>query len=277
VVSRDWVVAMGVVALAAACVSGCSAGPHAGGPAATQPRGSADRVCGPSACVSLSRLAHSINAQLKGKAVGYVALIGKSRVFASGLARTAADPPQLAMGPHVIVNVASVGKMFTTIAVLQSLARRHLGIDSRISPFLPPDWVKGPGVGTITFGELLTHRAGFRLNSGRVFVTDNAAREQIRHGIQQADKQEPSYNNINFTIFRDMLPFMEGARDQGPAATRFSSATFSARYSIRCTSPTPRAGQSAMPCSCTRRPARGPVRADRNRRGHRGARGAAGS
>jgi CubicO group peptidase (beta-lactamase class C family) len=120
-----------------------------------------------------------------------------------------------------MVNVASVGKMFTTIAVLQLLARHHLSIDSRIAPFLPPDWVKGPGVGTITFGELLTHRAGFRLNSGRVFVTDNAAREQIRHGIRQADKHEPSYNNINFTIFRDLLPFMEGARDQGPAATRF--------------------------------------------------------
>jgi len=29
------------------------------------------------------------------------------------------------------------------------------------------------------------------------------------------------YNNINFTIFRDLLPFIEGARDQGPAATRF--------------------------------------------------------
>jgi CubicO group peptidase (beta-lactamase class C family) len=221
VVGRIWVGALGVVALAAACVSGCSAGPHAGGLAANQPPGSADRVCTPSACVSLSRLAHSINTQLKGKVVGYVALIGKSRVFASGLARTAADPPQLAMGPDVMVNVASVGKMFTTIAVLQSLARHHLSIDSRIAPFLPPDWVKGPGVGTITFGELLTHRAGFRLNSARVFVTDNAAREQIRHGIRQADKQAGDYNNINFTIFRDMLPFMEGARDQGPAATRF--------------------------------------------------------
>ena len=44
-----------------------------------------------------------------------------------------------------MVNVASVGKMFTTIAVLQSLARHHLSIDSRIWPFLPPDWVKGPG------------------------------------------------------------------------------------------------------------------------------------
>jgi CubicO group peptidase (beta-lactamase class C family) len=35
------------------------------------------------------------------------------------------------------------------------------------------------------------------------------------------DKQVPSYNNINFTIFRDLLPFLEGARDQGPAANRF--------------------------------------------------------
>ena len=218
---RIWVGVLGVVALASACVSGCSGGPYAGAQAAARSPGSADRVCTASACVSLSRLAHGITAQLQGKVAGYVALIGGSRVFASGLARTAADPPRLAMGPDVMVNVASVGKMFTTIAVLQSLARHHLSIDSRIAPFLPPDWVKGPGVGTITFGELLTHRAGFRLNSGRVFVTDNAAREQIRHGIRQADKQTGDYNNINFTIFRDLLPFMQGARDQGPAATRF--------------------------------------------------------
>jgi CubicO group peptidase (beta-lactamase class C family) len=221
VVSRIWVVALEVALLVAACVSGCTARPHAGGLAATQSPGSADRVCVPGECVSLSRLAHSIDTQLKGNVVGYVALIGKSPVVAAGPARTAADPPQLAMGPDVTVNVASVGKMFTTIAVLQSLARHHLSIERRISPFLPPDWVKGPGIDTITFRELLTHRAGFRLDSGRVFVTDNAAREQIRHGIRQADKRVADYNNINFTIFRDMLPFMEGTRDQGPAATRF--------------------------------------------------------
>jgi hypothetical protein len=46
----------------------------------------------------------------------------------------------------------------------------HLSIDSRIAPFLPPDWVKGPGIDTITFRELLTHRAGFRLDSGLVFT-----------------------------------------------------------------------------------------------------------
>ena len=186
-VSRIWVVAFGVLALAASCTSGSSAGPDAGGPAAASPpvpAGSADRVCTAHACVSLSRLASSIDTQLKGKVVGYVALIGTSIVVSSGLARTAADPPKLAMGPDVMVNVLSVGKMFTTIAVLKSLARHHLSIGSRIWPFLPPDWVKGPGVGTITFGELLTHRAGFRLDSGLVFETDNAAREQIRQGIQ---------------------------------------------------------------------------------------------
>jgi CubicO group peptidase (beta-lactamase class C family) len=178
---------------------------------------SAGRVCTPRACISLSQLADSINAQLKGNVAGYVALIGRSKAVSSGLARTAADPPKLAMGPDVMVNVASVGKMFTTIAVLKSLARHHLSIDARISPFLPPDWVKGPGVDTITFRDLLTHRAGFRVDSGRVFETDNAAREQIRQGIQLVDKNVADYNNIDFTIFRDLLPFMEGAPDPGPA------------------------------------------------------------
>jgi CubicO group peptidase (beta-lactamase class C family) len=128
------------------------------------------------------------------------------------------------------VNVLSVGKMFTTIAVLKSLARHHLSTGSRIWPFLPPDWVKGPGVGTITFGELLTHRAGFRLDSGLVFETDDAAREQIRQGIQQIDKQVADYNNINFTIFRDMLPSMEGAPEPVPAARAAAADRFFISY-----------------------------------------------
>jgi CubicO group peptidase (beta-lactamase class C family) len=220
------------VALAASCLAGCGGGPVAG-PAATRPpapTGSAGGACAAHACISLSRLAHSIDSQLRGNAVGYVALVGQSKVVASGFARTAADPPKLAMGPDVMVNVASVGKMFTTIAVLQSLARHHLSIDSRIWPFLPPDWVKGPGIDTITFRELLTHRAGFRLDSGLVFQTDNAAREQISHGIDQIDKQVADYNNINFTIFRDLLPFMEGVRDPGPAARAATADRFFLSY-----------------------------------------------
>ena len=230
--SRIGVVALGVVALAASCLSGCGGGPAAG-PAATPPpapTASASRACAPHGCISLSRLAHSIDTQLRGHVVGYVALVGRSHVVASGFARTAADAPKLAMGPDVMVNVLSVGKMFTTIAVLQSLARHHRSIDSPIWPFLPPDWVKGPGIDTITFGELLTHRAGFRLNSTLAFRTGDAAREQIRQGIQQVDKQVADYNNIDFTIFRDMLPFMEGAPDPGPAARAAAADRFFLAY-----------------------------------------------
>jgi len=80
VASRIWVAALGVVALAASCICGCSGGPAAGGPAAQPPTpaGSADRVCTASACVSLSRLARSIDSQLRGNVVGYVALVGQS-------------------------------------------------------------------------------------------------------------------------------------------------------------------------------------------------------
>jgi CubicO group peptidase (beta-lactamase class C family) len=233
VVSRIWIVALGVAALAASCTSGSGAGPGAAGPAATPPpvpAGSADRACTPHACISLSRLASSIDTQLEGKVAGYVALIGTSIVVSSGFARTTADPPKLAMGPDVMVNVLSVGKMFTTIAVLRSLARHHLSTGSRIWPFLPPDWVKGPGVDTITFGELLTHRAGFRLDSGLVFQTGDAAREQIRHGVQQVDQRVADYNNINFTIFKDMLPFMEGAPGPRPAARAAAADRFFISY-----------------------------------------------
>jgi CubicO group peptidase (beta-lactamase class C family) len=233
VISRFWVVALGLLAVVASCTSGSGAGSKAGGPAAIQPpmsTSSADRVCTPGACISLGRLAGSVATRLEGNVVGYVVLVGRSQAVASGLARTAADPPKLAMGPDVVVNVASVGKMFTTIAVLKSLARNHLSIDSRISRFLPPDWVQGPGVDTVTFRDLLAHRAGFRLDSGRVFETDDAAREQIRQGVQQVDKQVAVYNNINFTIFRDMLPFMEGALDPGPAGRSRNASRFFIAY-----------------------------------------------
>jgi len=103
--------------------------------------------------------------------VGHVALIGTSTAVSSGLARTAADPPKLAMGPAVMVNVASVGKMFQDdccFEVAGPAPSQHRQPDLA---FLPPDWVKGPGVDTITIGELLTRRAGFRLDSGLVFET----------------------------------------------------------------------------------------------------------
>ena len=60
------------------------------------PAGSTSRACAPRGCISLGRLAHSVDSHPRGYVVGYVALIGTSKVVVSGLARTAADPPKLA-------------------------------------------------------------------------------------------------------------------------------------------------------------------------------------
>ena len=144
-VSRIWVVALGGSGAGRVVHRWLRRGAERRG-APRQPRRRCRRVPPtgsvlPVGAFRSARLASSIDTQLKGNAVGYVALIGTSKAVSSGLARTAADPPKLAMGPDVMVNVASVGKIFTTIVVLKSLARHHLSIDSPISPFLPPNWV----------------------------------------------------------------------------------------------------------------------------------------
>ena len=141
--SRIGVVALGVVALAASCSAAARAdrGGPGGHPAAVGASRWQGLYC---SWVHFAEPRAHIHSQLRQHVVGYVALIGTSKVVASGLARAAADPPKLAMGPDVMVNVLSVGKMFTTIAVLQSLARHHLSIGSRIWPFLPPDGGQRP-------------------------------------------------------------------------------------------------------------------------------------
>jgi CubicO group peptidase (beta-lactamase class C family) len=212
-----------LVVLAAACTTSSS-----------QPAGraaNADVVCDEHGCVSVDRLARGIDAVLRDRVVGYVALVGRGpRVWASGQARTAVDPPALAMGADMAVNTASVGKMFTTIAVLQVLARRGLSVDTRIGPYLPADWVKGAGIDTVTFRELLTHRAGFRYDSGAVFTDEHAAQNQVRTGIRPEDKPVAEYNNIDFTIFRDVLPLLDGIADPGPARRTQAANTYFLNY-----------------------------------------------
>ena len=50
------------------------------------------------------------------------------------------------------------------------------------------DWTHGPGIDSVTFRELLTHRSGFRDDSGEPFTSEHAAREQVATGIRVSDK-----------------------------------------------------------------------------------------
>jgi CubicO group peptidase (beta-lactamase class C family) len=168
-----------------------------------------DAVCDTQGCISVSKFQAAIVAALKNNTVGYVVTVGTSPVAFGGLARTAADAnPPLAMLPDLPMNIASISKVLTTVGVLQSLAAHNLTVDDKISPYLDPYWSQGPYINTITFRDFLTHKAGFR--AGCVDTSYNSLKQMIANGVVLADKATAQYNNCNFAIFRELLPYMEG-------------------------------------------------------------------
>jgi CubicO group peptidase (beta-lactamase class C family) len=175
-----------------------------------------DEVCSGTKCTSLRQFSWLIGNQLDDRVIGYVIIVG-SHILERGQARTSANPPRRAMTADVPISIASIGKIFTAIATMKLLEQHGLSVDAKIARYLPSDWVKGPGIDTITFRELLTHRAGFRHNSNDVFSDNDATRRQIEDGIRAESKESAEYNNLNFAIFRELLPALEGATDPGPA------------------------------------------------------------
>jgi CubicO group peptidase (beta-lactamase class C family) len=209
--------------------------------AATSPeRGHADDVaCDPKGCISISAMAAHITAALHNRVVGFVALVGGLAPALEGQARTAADPPRTAMLPDLPVNVASVSKVLTTVAIVQSLRRNHLTLDSKIGPYLYKNWTRGPNIDAITFRMLLSHAAGFRADCRT--PTYGVLQAQIARGVRTDDMVDAgghpvrSYNNCNFAIFRELLPQMEGVSVPGPTdgLRARQSAAFYIRYMNR--------------------------------------------
>ncbi len=190
-----------------------------------------DTACDLSGCISLSKFSANIDSQLKNNVVGYVSTVGALAIISKdGMARTAADSPSRAMDTDIPTNIASLSKVLTTLAVLRSLSNHNLTIDSKISPYLPPDWTQGPNINTISFHDLLTHSAGFRVNGNGANTTYAVLQQQIANGVLLSDKAIPQYNNLNFAIFRELLPFMEGFNDPGPANRPTATATFYIDY-----------------------------------------------
>jgi len=189
-----------------------------------------DIVCDSLGCISLSKFSANIASALDTKVVGYVFYVGGQKPTFGGQARTAADSPAAAMSFDLLTNVASISKTLTTVGVLQSLANHNLTIDDNISPYLYPDWNIGPNVDTITFRDLLTHTSGFRNNCDGSNTTYAVLKQQIADGVQLSNKRK-SYNNCNFAIFRELLPFMEGSGPTGTDSQRAdASATFYINY-----------------------------------------------
>jgi CubicO group peptidase (beta-lactamase class C family) len=163
--------------------------------------------------LDVDRMAQGIRDRLGRVVTGFSATVASGSVRASaegGWLRTASNPPAQRSSATARLNIASVNKPITAVAVLQLLAARGLDLDSTVERFLPRDWDPGPNVETITFRELLTHTSGIR-NGTESYASLQAT---IEAGVQLADKTF-LYRNANFALFRVIIPYMDGFRDRG--------------------------------------------------------------
>jgi len=98
----------------------------------------------------------------------------------------------------IFVNIASVTKTLTAVTVLKYLDA--FTIDNEIGPWLPSSWSKHADVRKLTFKQLLTHTSGIR--GGNTSWSDliNVA------GAKIDSPKTYAYSNINFALFRAMLP-----------------------------------------------------------------------
>lgn len=165
---------------------------------------------------------------LSGKAVGFAFALVKNGQLAIaegvGAARTAGDNYQ-PMTPSSRLNVMSVTKTTTAVAVIQLLQKNGLSVDSPVAPWLPPEWVKGAGFvvpQAVTFRQLLDHTSGLgQLYSqlddfeqanwgndwdGLEFVVSNGAQPGSAY----------SYKNANYALLRVAIPYLWKATGNHP-------------------------------------------------------------
>jgi hypothetical protein len=135
------------------------------------------------------------------------------RTHSSGLKRTQADGGPLNFDVFAKVQLASLSKTVTAIAVLQILASKNMNTYAKINNCIPSAWIKGPNVDKITFRDLLRHEAGIRPTAGGCdghTYDEIKCRIQTGVNIDSMGAGHQSYNNQNYALFRVIIPNLLG-------------------------------------------------------------------
>jgi Bacterial tandem repeat domain 1/Beta-lactamase len=165
----------------------------------------------------------ALNAALAANTAGYVMQLrqnGQPIASAlSGWAKRPADGSE-SWAQIVRMHIASCSKLITAIAMTRTLAAHSLPASTKIIDYLPTYWAKGPNIDKITFAQLMTHTSGFRVSGSDTFYPIMKA--QVAAGVTAANLGVYSYQNMNFSLCRILLPVMNGTV---PANTTFPPAT----------------------------------------------------
>ncbi|MBQ4855007.1 beta-lactamase family protein [Rhodanobacter sp. B2A1Ga4] len=116
-------------------------------------------------------------------------------------------------------NLASAGKMFTSVAILQQIAAGRISLDTHVSDVLK-DYPNRRFADTVTVRELLTHTSG--AGDVDLFGVENAANRARVHSVAEMlaldDRRPPAfepgtklvYDNFGYVVLGRMVEVLSG-------------------------------------------------------------------
>ncbi len=158
---------------------------------------------------------------------GYSFVINRNGLLADSIsvgvaAVNVSSGNNIAMSTNTEINIASVTKMLTGIAVLQLINERGISLNTKISNYLPAYWNARQAVKDLTFEELLTHSSGLTQSN----TSWDSLRVTAARGLDNPLKPADVYANSNFAIFRAIIPFMNDQADAVSQETNMSKVVF---------------------------------------------------
>jgi D-alanyl-D-alanine carboxypeptidase len=158
---------------------------------------------------------------------GYSFIINQNGLLADSVsagvaAFDASSGSPINMSTKTEINIASVTKMFTGIAVLQLIKERDITLTTKISNYLPAYWNASQAIKDLTFEQLLTHSSGLTQSN----TSWDSLRATAGRGLDNPLKPADVYANSNFAIFRAIIPFMNDKADAVAKEALLSQANF---------------------------------------------------
>jgi CubicO group peptidase (beta-lactamase class C family) len=111
------------------------------------------------------------------------------------------DPTEFT--PYTVSTIFSTSKTITAACAMELLRNNDISINAKMVDYLPTRWVKNDSLKDIRMKDLLAHKSGLQ----GTFDSYAGMRSKMASGLDTT-YQAYSYANINYTLFRVIIPYI---------------------------------------------------------------------
>lgn len=174
------------------------------------PPGSGQLAAPPRPTLDVAGFGEDLHQALSGNVQGYAMRMRRNGQTIYTLQWNWARRPgdgQRGWNPDRRMNIASVSKFITAVAMVDLLEQRNIDPDTSIAQWLPAYWTLGANVDDITFEMLMTHSSGLANSGSTDFAT---MRQLVAGGVTPNLPTTFTYENTNFALQRILIATLGG-------------------------------------------------------------------